>query len=284
MLLVVGQLYKGKLFSYLTKISEPVWPENVKELVDSSSQYMLITLDSATFSGKRVSIVKTQMKDFRTVSKYLTASAHTVLEPSLNYFEEQWHKLALEIYQKNANLVENFPNLNISFVIPPSNIVVIDNCETIDMLSIVVPSLTPNNVISKPILFTGYDIITPWYVRRTYFFPIFIKKLSLFFECGIHDKIREHVISVNKRMWLQNYNQIVTANFSTIATLSQSQLYFLAVHGFYHVNSKSTSFSPLTIETLKAVFILSALMLAIGLIAFVVEHFNRSCCYDTIYF
>lgn len=282
MLLVLGQFYKGTLFSYLAKSSEPSWPSNVNQLVDNLDDYVLITLSTATNYIGRFSILKDKMQEYLNRENE-TNLAHRKIEENLNYFPNKWCKLVLEIFAKNHQYLEIESNYNLTFDIPGTNIVVIDDSETVDLLSIVVPLLTPNNVMSTSLPFNGYDIITPWEVRRSYFFPVFVNTLTLFHESGLQEKIKQHIVSVSKRMMLQNFTRIIKSNFSLKTTLSQSQLYFLSTYGSKNFYNKLGSFTPLSFTTLQAVFILLVMVLSAGLITFVLEYLRAKCGHRKMY-
>lgn len=281
MLIILGQVYKGKIFSFLTMSTEPIWPNTLNELIEPSEMYTLITLTSGITGGVQYSLLKDQMKEYQADIKKGKAmgnlNLYSKLENDLNYFHHDWYDLALAVYSNSLDEVNRYKPSNVSFRIPVSNLVILDYSQIVKLLSVVIPSFVPSNVVSKPIPLKGFDIIIPWRVQKSYFFPIFINHLQLFYESGLHDKIKRYSRLVSNYKLLKRLNALLKLNFSSSAILSRSQLYYLSLYDVDYMKPSAVLSSPLSFKMLEAVFLLSALLLTTGLAIFLIEYLKKQC-------
>lgn len=62
--------------------------------------------------------------------------------------------------------------------VPATSLVLIDRPDYIEDIGRLVKIYMRMNSASKPVIFPGYVLVTPWMIRRTYFFSIFVRKLA----------------------------------------------------------------------------------------------------------
>lgn len=254
MVLVLGQFYKGKLFTYLSKLSEPRWPNQPSDL---KLGYSLYTMGKG-FKGNLVySILKERLSEFDLFLKKDDAILYREINDRLDYYDKEWYDLVFFVQLLAQNVSTTGP-------LAP-NIVLIDDLATIDVFSSLVPLLTPENIVSAPFRFSGFDIITPWRIRRTFCYHRFVELISAMLECGIVSHLEQHAQNVKKRMRLKSFAEIfVRSNFSNgNLELSTSALYNLAIHGNLRKNEVNLS-QPLSFKMLLAVFLIFGVLLGVS--------------------
>lgn len=177
-LVVLGQFYKGVIFSFLTQAKTPNWPTNLGELV--SNNYTLVTTTTAYQDIEEFPLLKLLIMDFiRASNSSSTNQLYKLFHDKLQYFKRSWFYLTLASLSKSQR--------NSTSDWPQQNLVIIGNSIRTALISTIISHYSNKDVVSNPMLLSHFDVWTPWKVRRTYFFSIFSKHRlsSTNLACGI---------------------------------------------------------------------------------------------------
>ncbi len=137
----------------------------------------------------------------------------------------------------------------------------------------------PNIVISKPNVFPGYLLIMPWFVRNTYFLPIFQNLLAKLHESGIERKIHYYALAVNRFKHLNKLFEILEKQFpSQILDREQmkAKLHFWFLYGTeFKTKNIENTVTPLTVDMLKVVIVVYSSLLLTAIVILVCEKFKH---------
>ncbi|CAL8143030.1 unnamed protein product [Orchesella dallaii] len=246
MMVVVTSVYKGKVFSFLTKTAEPVWPLNLKQLVHTS--YTLMTLTSHLVVGgysnipsKRSTFREIVLPEImqgepgvdypveyyllnRTVLYYKKPDYDLVTKVILN---EKRKKLIPTISKVNATSIitdsGNMDDVSKDFKVPSIRFSIVDTQLNVDKLALAFRIFLEDSsvAVSNSILIPGYITRLPWSVEKNYFYPLFINGLSQLQESGIFDRwekycdrleVRSFLLEIDYQLRKMNYNASVIMN------------------------------------------------------------------------
>lgn len=221
-LLVATYAYKGKIFSFLTKTFDPIWPDTVKELVDEASKLDIFTFAWAVTGNTVFSILK---RDIIREGAYVNEIQK--INNDITFYYSSWEYLVAQVYSKMHKLqFDSVAQLPVNVSVPSTNFVIIDNIPTIDPLSLVLKTLTPSNAVSKPILVPGYTTITPWWVSRNFIYPIFVSALAKLYESGIPLKVHLFSLEISRRIYLKQVDEKIKTLFKRNDTGRDTNVYY----------------------------------------------------------
>lgn len=247
------------------------WPESLDELVDHTLPLNFITCQSGLQVTERFSILKADVLRVPGNPNFSLISKYKQLNNMVKFYKRSWLNLNLEMYHKNLGKQYKFKHIYNSLInVPETNLVLIDPLVAMQRISRLVKIYIPTNSVSKPKLFPGYILMTPWLVRRTYFFHIFVRKLAQYYESGIWDKLLKHKEIINSYSTLVMFQETISKAAGirdgfTQASPSRSKIYYFSRYIETRLNGESRAL------TLTMVFFICLISLICALLLFVLE-------------
>lgn len=273
----LGQFYKGVIFSFLAKTSNPDWPKSLADLTDVSRNYSLLTLSDAEFNDTYYySILNLKLSEFVNVSSVAkVVNLYENINNRVQHFEHFWGWIIFPTFWSAFS--KNTPYVA-STELPNKNLVVIDTSDYTSLISIAFYVFRTKKVVSNPAVFPLSDVWAIWNVEPTYIYHIFTNNLALYFESGLWQKVTRNTESLNKRSYLWNLNEfihfhIADADGKIYQTLSSGQLCFLSQQqdSGSQLQTTSTPTMPLTLDILITVFLIYAASLLVCLVLVGIE-------------
>lgn len=270
---VLGQFYKGVVYSFLAKPSNPDWPTRISDLADVSRNYTLLT---ASFRVPELLTSEIETRNSSDSTKLVTAFQN--IYKRIQRLALHWAWVAFPSVWKEFMKQYNYPVQLYNNEIPEENVVVIDRPILTHLISTGCNEFRSTEEASVPTRFSLLDEWRLWNVRRTYFSPIFTIHLSLLVESGISEKISRHTEIFEKRRMLMDLNPIIQIyaadhRFRKTANMSIRQASFLAqLQGSASQMRKNSNLAfPLTLKVLMVLFVMYVVALSIILLVFAME-------------
>ncbi len=251
--LQVGMFYKGVMFSFVAKPTDPQWPETPGQLVDMP--FHIITLSTQIIVDKglqtRSSFLINSVLSATKNPNFPLTTTYNKLKERVRYYDSDFLNFALAVVSKKITN-ETYEK------IPASNLVFIDQSGFIYLEFTLCAIFMPQNIVSQPKLFPGYLLVVPWAVWNTYFQPIFERFLGRLHESGIEHKMNAYLGAV------EQYNVLNELSIN-LENLGDSRLYKPTRGQLQYRYFQETSFqksageesaAPLSFEMLKSVFII----------------------------
>ncbi|CAL8128572.1 unnamed protein product [Orchesella dallaii] len=173
--LILSGAYKGMMYSYLSKSSALIWPNNIVEVLGKDYTKVSLTTAYNIHQGKPVPV---------------GCFLHTVLlQASGNSSHNVFSKLDKQIvhYQgfENKFLSNVISNERRRLKFKPSHLAIVDRSACILRLKRAFMVLAKDKSVSDPKVISGLIDITVWIVYSNFFKPIFTNGLAQLEESGI---------------------------------------------------------------------------------------------------
>lgn len=190
MSLSFNQVYKAKMFSFLTKSPDPEYPDTLESLVNSKISVVTYTGMSHKNAWKPALVVNLEetiesaMEEKRNYPFY-----YDTLKNSTLYIGE-WlngmREFASKLYaQQHKHLL---PNGTFSWRRYTEELAVFEPFKHIFMQRHVMNLFLPDKWVSISISISTFMTAMPWTVDRGYFHPLFKHALGAIFESGLYDR------------------------------------------------------------------------------------------------
>lgn len=270
-MLIVGQFYKGTMFSYLTRLGNPVFPVTVEDLI--LNDYAFVTFDAAQIDWKMYSVLKQQVLTLFQNDLVHLQPVFKILNSKIWFEDFGWqhfifkmadNQSALSIPEKTSNL-PNSPKIPLS----PCNLAVIDMLPVAQMVSRILTILYPKCVSSHPKLFPGYTLITPWSIQKNYFYPIFVRMLARFYESGIYGKLQMQEQHLGYTTSLNDL--FFELRFAIGKDPWDEQLTSAIAKTNRIVNRIETAENPIPLNAIQTILIMIGIFFGVSFLSFAIE-------------
>lgn len=125
-------------------------------------------------------------------------------------------------------------------------------------------------------MFPGYLLVVPWFVRNTYFLPIFQHFIAKLYESGIETKMDSYSLAVNRFLTLHKVLKILENKFPLSIhdpEETKAKLHFMFLHGT-ELTTMNTESLPLTVDMFQNFFVVCLSLLLIAIVSLVFEYFK----------
>lgn len=281
LLLVLGTVYKGDMFSFLTKIPEPKYPDSVAKL--AKSNLMVATYESNFLETE--SIFSNYLRDSLQGNNLWPQQRETYvgLNKSVKHFHTWLHGLrelsASKIVQEDDKwTVKNFTKFRRNL---PKNMVSLDYLKHVKMHKYIMSLFTPKLWLSKIIILENFMTTMPWVSKRDQFYPIFKQGLSHIYESGLYNKWDEYHDNMNTldnfysvRNLVKHYVGISDSELDlpVDVKLWRNYLFDYLLNKNYNFNlDRKFSPEPIKLVMIRVVWLLCGAVLGLSVVIFVVE-------------
>ncbi|CAL8122931.1 unnamed protein product [Orchesella dallaii] len=262
--LQISQLYKGTIFSYLSKDSTPSFPKSLKELIQS--EIHVATMES---SVRRLN--ETFYQTDSLFKEYvLSGLMNSVEETSLDLLSSELNSLSKNIQWIQQNSFDFMHQYVLNGSNSPDKFAFLDQQEYVQTMQLYMSTFS-KSWVSPANPLPVFMRRTFWTIYRNYFAPSFTHCISMIYESGVYQR------------WETYYNLVfrennVNALFQTITKSNKSYL-LRNVKGRRSINYLlykenggklfEMKFIPKTVY--KHVSLTCAILILISIVVFLVE-------------
>lgn len=267
---LLGQLYKGKMFSFLTRSPEPEFPTSFQSLAESG---ILIWTFSGFYKHEYLNEVM-NAKDI-TFPSYYNDFNH-----SLKYIPE-WlnglRRFAANLYlQTNKHILPNGTTIDSEEI--PESFASFDYLKHIYMHKQVLNLYSPEKWSSPVVPVFGFMSTMPWTLNKNYFYPLFRRGLSQIYEGGLYnrwDRYHDSINGLDNFYWVKHLMEDKGVHASDIITSVPDEDKW---HNYYYnsddVRTTTQHFQnseAVSVLVLKVVWFLSAALFVVSGIFLILE-------------
>lgn len=279
---LLGQLYKGKMFSFLTKAPEPEYPGDLKSLVDLN--LMIATYTGMWFNGGVKATVKLYLDEIMSGVNVSYPSYYTDFNHSLKFYPA-WlnglRKLSAQLFmQDNQHLL---PNGTMDWEKVPQAFASFDYLRHIHMHKKVLDLYSPKKWISLVLPVDSYMSTMPWTVNKNYFYPLFLRGMSQIYESGLYnrwDAYHDSINGLDNFYWVRHFIREKGIQDSSIYTPVPREKWFNYYYYKDHSSRKIGIFEDpeaVSVRVLGIIWIILAILIGFSVILLLSEVlWNRS--------
>ncbi|CAL8122854.1 unnamed protein product [Orchesella dallaii] len=274
-ILIINQAYRGIMFSFLTLSPDPKFPDTLKALAESDLK--IITFSVTIHNNQLRAIVSVNLEEVMVPGQV----------PGVDYpiYYEDFNK-SIEFFSHNLqgicdfsakvfleNNLELAPNHTVDWDPFPKNFGVFELVKHVDMQKHILQLYMPSKWVSSAIHVPNFMTRMPWTVTRNYFYPAFRRGLSFIYESGLYNRWDKYHDEINGLVMFYAVRFSISrlkVNTSKIQYAVPEKKW----RNYYFSTVKRQLFSepePVSVEVLKTVWILSAIVLGFAILGFVLE-------------
>ena len=274
---LMGNAYKGVLFSLLTSVSIPVVPDDLQEVIQS--RYLVITTSALKEFKENQRMVKSAAK------VYIRSIVEAVEEGKLNISYVNWYKElnASMVFMNPADASDLFVSLmtrselqsekgNFSI---PQKVILINPEKEVQVFEEL------NTIFTRNVLVLGetlnlFSTRTQWVFRRNAFLRLVLPILVGLEESGIYAKWEYFSEILSSRVHLQYAGRVLNKHFNGSKSQFSIKDNIVAYMLFKpHTARSNPRAVPITVEFFAIFALLFGYCTAICAVVFILEKFKR---------
>ncbi len=277
---LLGQLYKGEMFSFLTKSPEPDYPTSLENLARSG--LLMYSFTGSGYNGKHIATFALYLQEVMSAPNASYPEYYHKFRDSLIYMHE-WlngmRDLTRNMYlQENVHLIDkNKSDANFGDKVSKS-FASFDYLKHMFMHKQLLKLYFPNKWTSPVVSVFGFMSTMPWTVDKNFFYPIFKRGLGQIYESGLYNRWDRYHDSYNGLDSFSRVRNLIkdtgALNESDIKTsVPEKNWRNSYYHYLYNRESKQERkvFEPVSIMLLKIVWILAGILLGISVLLLLLE-------------